>query len=105
MTLNPMTVVEEDLYNYMVANDISDAEARECAATMAHWAAGGAVAGFAIGYKTGNPAALLMAIVAGAGTGLVAGGLECHITDPTTAQVQDIVSWWLEHKVFYGATN
>jgi hypothetical protein len=90
-----MHLLEDRLYDFMIDNGVPPGTARDaaqnCARTVTRYAAGGALIGATLGYKTMNPSTLLMAVVAGAGAGVVGAGLS-----PRCAEVRQAADNWAE---------
>jgi hypothetical protein len=88
-----MHLLEDSLYEFMIDNGVPAGTARDaarnCARSVTRYAAGGAVIGATLGWKTMNPSTLLMAVVAGAGAGAVGAGLS-----PSCAEVRQAADNW-----------
>ena len=79
-------IVESQLVALMMRNGASRDEAERCAPEVVRYGAVGAAVGAAIGYKTMNPATLLLALVTGTGAGTVAG-----LASPSCSDVRNAV--------------
>lgn len=86
-----MGILEQRLYDYMIDRDVpplvAQSAAEECARRMERNAVLGAAGGFAVGFLTANPGAILMGL-AGAGFG----GAATLLASPSCEQVREAAS-------------
>ncbi len=90
-----MHLLEDRLYDFMIDNGVPPGTARDaaqnCSRAVTRYAAGGALIGATMGFKTMNPSTLLMGVVAGAGAGVVGAGLS-----PSCSEVRKAADNWAD---------